>query len=125
LSVPLLYVSPTQVNAQVPFAADPGQSLLVTLRTGGGPLTASAPLQVEHFAPAFFTLNGMGRDAVAARHADYRLLDDAAPAVPGKFVFCTAPPGILEPPHSMMAIHDWGPANLVVPTLTIGGLTHL
>lgn len=125
LSVPLLYVSPTQVNAQVPFAARPGQSLAATVQTGGVLASASAPLQVEEFAPAFFTLNGMGSDAIAARHADYRLLDDAAPAVPGETVllYCTGL-GLLEPPLPQDGQAATGAQRtLTLPTVTMGGVS--
>jgi len=78
-ALPLVFVSDSQINAQVPWSMGPGQANVVVNRAG----TASAPMavQVNPFAPALFGLN-LGTLQAIATNADGSL---TAPAngVPG------------------------------------------
>lgn len=76
IAAPLLYVSPTQVNALIPFeAASPGRSqqitVPVTLKTSDG--TSSAfNVKLSRNAPAIFTQNGSGTGDALAFDANFR-----------------------------------------------------
>ncbi len=61
---PLFYVSPTQVNYQIPPGVVPGAAT-VRVYTGSGQ-TAAGTLQVARVWPALFTANADGRGAPAA-----------------------------------------------------------
>jgi uncharacterized protein (TIGR03437 family) len=78
-AAPLVFVSDSQINAQLPWGMGPGQANVVVTRGG----TASAPMavQVNPFAPALFGLN-LGTLQAIATNADGSL---TAPAngVPG------------------------------------------
>jgi uncharacterized protein (TIGR03437 family) len=66
-SLPLVFVSDGQINAQVPWSMGPGQANVVVNRSGG----ASPPMgvQVNPFAPALFGLN-LGTLQAIAVNAD-------------------------------------------------------
>jgi uncharacterized protein (TIGR03437 family) len=51
---PLLYVSPTQVNLQVPYATQPGGMAIVTITSGSGQ-TTTTEVQVSPVMPGIFT----------------------------------------------------------------------
>jgi uncharacterized protein (TIGR03437 family) len=71
---PLVFVSPNQINAQVPYNAPPGP-LAVTVSTAAGDSTAT--VQIVPAAPGIFLRDG--RRAIA-QNQDFRLNDPAAPA---------------------------------------------
>jgi len=88
--LPLLYVSPSQINAQMSFeAAESGTNtltVLVNLLASANETVAFAPVR-----PALFTVSGTGSGAAAALHADFAPVDPARPAAPGEIalLFCT------------------------------------
>lgn len=61
---PLFYVSPLQVNYQVPPGTAPGRALLTLTNGAGG--TSVGSITVAGIAPGLFTLDGSGRGLVAA-----------------------------------------------------------
>jgi uncharacterized protein (TIGR03437 family) len=64
-AVPLFFVSPSQVNFQVPFVGVTGQSLVsLTLAQGASSTTIVVPL--KPFAPALFTTNAQGTGQASA-----------------------------------------------------------
>lgn len=63
-SAPLFYVSPLQVNYQVPPGTAPGRATL-TLTNGAGVVSVGS-ITVAGIAPGLFTLDGSGRGLVAA-----------------------------------------------------------
>jgi len=67
---PLFYVSPTQINVQVPFATSGLQTVRVQVLRAG---VASAPLQVpvQSIAPGIFTAAANGTGAAAALNPDF------------------------------------------------------
>jgi uncharacterized protein (TIGR03437 family) len=80
------FVSPTQINAQVPDDANSGPVPVVVSNALGSSATQTATMGT--YAPAFFTIDGVH---IAARHADYSLLGpasivSASPAKPGETV---------------------------------------
>jgi uncharacterized protein (TIGR03437 family) len=108
VQAPLLYVSPNQINAQVPFEVAPGPVTVSVARWGQ---TASLAATVAQAGPGIFTLNAQGSGPGAILHAgDLSPVSDASPAHPGEAlaIYCTGlgllclptPDG--EPPPSPM-----------------------
>jgi uncharacterized protein (TIGR03437 family) len=86
---PLLYVSPLQINAQVPFGTPPGTATVQVTSTAG---TASSPLHVALTAPAIFTLNSAISGPGAVEHGiTGQLVTDTNPASRSEIVsvYCT------------------------------------
>ncbi len=77
--VPLVFVSPFQVNFQVPPGVPPGRVSVSFTSIAG--LTASGPLEVAAVAPAVFAMNGGGAGVAAAQFlrasAGRQTLEDA------------------------------------------------
>ena len=71
---PLFYVSPTQLNAQVPAFLQPGTW---EVRVVVDQLVASEKVVVREYSPGLFG---------GARHTDGRLVDRDAPARPGEYI---------------------------------------
>lgn len=63
--VPLVFVSPFQVNFQVPPGVPPGRASVSFTSAVG--VTASGPLEVAAVAPAVFAMNGGGAGVAAAQ----------------------------------------------------------
>lgn len=90
IPAPLFFVSPTQINAQVPFDAPLGNLTVQVTRAG----LTSAPQQVTvaAFSPGIFTINQQGSGAGAVLHANtLQFVSASAPAQRGEFlsIFCT------------------------------------
>jgi uncharacterized protein (TIGR03437 family) len=58
-SVPLFFVSPAQINFQVPWEVQGRTSAALTVTAGGTSVTATLP--ISSFAPAIFSTNSTGR----------------------------------------------------------------
>jgi uncharacterized protein (TIGR03437 family) len=86
---PLFFVSPGQINAQVPFAAAPGSGMAeVTSNTG----VTWIPVTIRAAGPGIFTLNMQGTGDGAILDAQtYRKITAADPAVAGEWIqiYCT------------------------------------
>ena len=82
---PLLYVSPSQINAQVPADVPPGSQLLV-VGNAGGPI-ASYTVNITEAAPAIF----FSPVAAILKNVDFSLVSTANPAKAGDvvLVYCT------------------------------------
>ena len=95
IAAPLFYVSPTQINFQVPFELPLGSASLSLQR--GSQTTALRTLTVAASAPGIFTLAN-GQPAVV-HAADFSLVTPQNPARPGEYlaVFCTGL-GTTNPP---------------------------
>lgn len=80
--MPLLYVSPTQINAQLPFDAQGQATLRITTPNG----SAETSVNISEAAPAIFSvLTEFGRLA-AVLHANGALVTSASPAEAGEFL---------------------------------------
>ena len=85
IAVPILFVSPQQVNFLVPPILRPGRYKLQLIRDGwSGP---EVELEVADVAPGTFVMESR---FVIATHADGALIDAAAPARPGEIVIVYA-----------------------------------
>jgi uncharacterized protein (TIGR03437 family) len=80
---PLYFVSPGQINAQIPFELTPGQEYQV-IANANGALTTPTTIQLAPVTPGLATY---ADGAVIAQHvADGTLINDASPAKPGEYV---------------------------------------
>lgn len=121
---PLLFVSPTQINAQIPFEAPTGAVPVVVFVNG----RASAPVQVtvRTTAPGIFTVSQNGTGTVQALHADSTPVDGSSAAVPGEEIqiFATGlGPTISSGSTAPLAtgLPGNGQPVLNAPTVSIGG----
>jgi uncharacterized protein (TIGR03437 family) len=90
LTAPLLYVSPAQINFQVPTELPLGETSLVVRR--GAQSSAERPVRVTDRTPGIFTTGGDGGSAPVIVHAkDYTLVTSQHPAHAGEYltIFCT------------------------------------
>jgi uncharacterized protein (TIGR03437 family) len=90
LTAPLLYVSPAQINFQVPTDLPLGGTSLVVHR--GNQASAERPVRVTDGTPGIFTTGGDGQSAPVIVHAkDYTLVTSQNPAHAGEYltIFCT------------------------------------
>jgi adhesin/invasin len=119
--LPLLYVGPSQINAQAPFELSPGPVQLTV--TSNGIVLSPITVQIAATSPGVFQfLNGSGHAAV--ENQDYSLNTTQNPAKPGAYLFAfMTGQGLVNP-----AVADGAPAPLsplsyaVAPiTATIGG----
>jgi uncharacterized protein (TIGR03437 family) len=83
IPAPLLYVGPSQINAQVPFEAPPGAATLI-VNLGGVP---SAPVifQLQPIGPGVWTLPG-GSATLAVNDSNGNLVTPSNPVAPGTYV---------------------------------------
>lgn len=80
-AAPLLYVSPGQLNVQVPFETEPGARPIVVRFDGEASQAAS--IQVATVAPFIFTYE---RGGIVVRNADFSLITPENPAAAGDIV---------------------------------------
>jgi uncharacterized protein (TIGR03437 family) len=119
--VPLLFVSPGQINAQAPYEIKPGTVTLVIQSNGQN----SAPVKVSVAAtgPGVVTVPGGGH-ALAVKAADGSLNSTGSPAKPGQYVtLWVIGQGLLDPPLATGAAAPVTPLSrpLATVTATIGG----
>lgn len=124
VAAPLIFVSPGQINAQVPFAAQitSGSSASVQVQISHRPASNTEALRIEAVAPGIFTQNARGSGPAAALRANTSvIIGPNGPARPGEVVeIYVAGLGQTNPPLASGAA---GNAQLTVqqPTVTIGG----
>jgi uncharacterized protein (TIGR03437 family) len=82
ISAAVSYISPVQINVQVPDGAGPGMAT-VQVNTPAGP-TGVAQVNAQTLAPSFFTISSGGVSYVAATYADGTIVGKGTrPAKPG------------------------------------------
>jgi uncharacterized protein (TIGR03437 family) len=81
IGIPLLYVSPTQINAQMPYEVAPGPTTLSVIVNGSS--SVAIPLTVAATAPGVFLFQD-GRAVV--QNQDYSINSTANPANAGSVV---------------------------------------
>ena len=94
---PLFFVSPGQINMQVPFATSGASANIIVNRGGSNSNTVSTP--VGPSSPGVFTQNVSGIGPGIITHLDFTLVTPQSPAAPGETVilFLTGL-GALNPP---------------------------
>lgn len=107
VAAPLFFVSPGQINIQVPFATSGASANIIVNRGGSNSNTVAVP--VAPSSPGFFTQNVTGIGPGIITHADFSLVTPQSPAAPGETVimFLTGL-GALNPP---VADGAPGPSN--------------
>ena len=78
--LPLLYVSATQINAQLPFDVQGAGTLRISTRNG----TANAPVTINGVAPAIFLISLGGELTPLILHADGTMVSAWSPAASGE-----------------------------------------
>jgi uncharacterized protein (TIGR03437 family) len=112
-AAPLLYVSPSQINFQVPGATPVGGlEEIQVARASTGQVLASWLFQMDAVSPGLFSVDGSGSGQVAAVNQDGSLNNGANPAKAGSVVtlYGTGQGGIPGMPR------DGQPAQGIVPT---------
>ncbi len=125
VAAPLLLVSPSQINAQVPLELQPGSPVTVTVIVNGRS-SAAEPLNIVPAAPGVFTLTGSGGGTAEAFHFDGTLVGNDAPALPGELLsIFTTGMGTTLSTANLPAVKTGeagsGQLTLVTPSVTIGG----
>jgi uncharacterized protein (TIGR03437 family) len=118
VAIPLLYASPTQINAQVPQAAALGTASIVV--HAGSINLPPAVLTIQASAPSLFTLDGVH---AAAQNQDGTINSPAAPAPPGSVlaVYCTGLGALDHPVQTGEAATSTPLSRTVQPvTATVG-----
>jgi uncharacterized protein (TIGR03437 family) len=125
IAAPLLFVSPGQINFQVPYATPTGQLVEIrVVRASTGQIVSSYPFRIDSVAPGLFTSNATGAGQIAALNQDFSINNGTHPAKPGTYVqmFGTgtglvsgAPPDGTPAPLSPLIMTDQ------LPTVFING----
>jgi uncharacterized protein (TIGR03437 family) len=79
---PLYYLSPGQINAQIPFELQPGQQYQVIVAANGA-LTTPNPIQLS---PATPGLAAFADGTLIAQHGDGTLVSQTSPAKAGEYL---------------------------------------
>jgi len=120
---PLFYVSPTQINAQVPFGLPPG-GVTVEVRTLSSSVVRQT-INVAAAAPGIFTANQQGTGPGVILHAgDYRVISESAPARPGEFIsiFCAGLGELRSRVDAGTAAPYPSPETILTPEVRVGGI---
>jgi uncharacterized protein (TIGR03437 family) len=126
-STAFYYVSPTQLNLQIPYEVAPssGESL-VTLTVNNNGATVAYSFYVSAGAPAIFTTNAQGTGQGAILNLSYQLVDASNPAIPGTTylqIYCTGLGAVSNTPaDGAAALSDPLSQTTVTPQVTIGGV---
>ena len=87
IPAPLLYVSPSQINFQVPGATPTGGTQEIqVIRASTGQLLASWVFRIDSVSPGLFTANATGSGQVAAINQDNSVNDGTHPAKAGTYI---------------------------------------
>jgi len=81
-SAPLFYVSPKQINAQIPYELAGGNQYQVIVNANG----AVSPPEPIQLAPATPGIASLPDGSVIAQHRDGTLISAQAPAKPGEYL---------------------------------------
>lgn len=122
LPAPLYYVSPGQINAQVPSELAAGGEYQIVVSSGGAQ-TTPASIGTTSVAPgvAAYTTG-----QAIAQHTDYSLVTASSPAKPGEtIVFYLVGMGLTDTPVASGAASPANPLAhpLIAPTVMLNGVT--
>ncbi len=137
MEAPLFYVSPGQINVQVPWELEGfSASMVIEKQTPTGTVvSAAAPVALANGAPGIFSRSGTGEGAGVVVHADFSPVTEASPAIPGEAltVFATGL-GTVDQPVLNGAEAQFGATGSVTiggsagtgqtATITVNGLDH-
>jgi len=120
IPAPLYYVSPTQINAEVPVELVPGDQYEVIVNSAGA-LSAAGTIYVTGVMPG---IAAFANGQIIAQHLDYSLVSTSSPAMPGEYiVFYLAGLGLTDTNVADGAASPSSPLAhpLVTPVLTLNG----
>jgi uncharacterized protein (TIGR03437 family) len=130
--VPLYFVSPNQINFQVPYF-NIERSMAFTLTVTQGSLSTTFQVGTNAYAPALFTTNSQGSGQASALIAGTASIPAAVgafsgsrPAHAGEYVslYCTGLGSVTNTPYlGYPAASDPTSMTIVMPTATIAGLS--
>lgn len=85
--VPLFFVSPNQINYQIPWSASPGTFADVTVvKKSTGQVMASAFVRIDTVSPGFFTATANGRGQISALNQDNTVNSITNPIARGQVI---------------------------------------
>ena len=121
---PVYYVSPTQVNFQVPYEVPAGSSTNVVVTSGGVP-SAATPVALADYAVGVFTYarTATSIDPIVVHYSNNQLVTPTSPAAPGEVlvVYGTGVGKLNNPPRTGFAAPASPLATPVDPiTMTLG-----
>jgi uncharacterized protein (TIGR03437 family) len=117
---PLYSVSPSQINAQVPFECPTAGVVTATVTVGGQ--TGSQTFTLAPAAPGIFTVDGSGAGEGVIVHADNSLVNTAQPASAGEQVTIYATGlGATNPSFATGAAANLVNHTVLPLSVTIGG----
>ena len=124
---PLLYVSPSQINLQVPWelAGQSQAAIAVTTSFGvSSARTAALTVNLSAAAPAVFTANASGTGQGDVITLQGRLAVAATPATRGQYVmiYCSGLGAVSNQPATGVAAADASSTTIRTPLVTIGGV---
>lgn len=122
IDAPLLFVSPKQINFQIPFEVPAGAASVVAVL--GEQQSPGEPTTVAGFAPGLFVNPSTG-DPIVQRHPDGALITAQNPATPGDILilYITGIGGLDNPPSTGSPATDSPLASATLtPTVTLGGV---
>jgi uncharacterized protein (TIGR03437 family) len=121
MDAPLYYVSPGQINAQIPFELTPGNPYQLVVNANGA-LSTPSPIQLASDAPGIAQY--AAGQAIAQHVSNNSLITETSPAMPGEYVvFYVAGMGVTSPAVSSGTASPSAnlPSLLDAPTLTLNG----
>jgi uncharacterized protein (TIGR03437 family) len=123
IAAPLYYISPGQLNVQIPYEVTGGSVASIQISNNGQTVTSN--FNVAAAAPAIFSTNSQGSGQGAILNTAYQLVDTSHPATPGSTyiqIYCIGLGSVSNQPADGSA----SPSNPVAKTaantqVTIGG----
>jgi uncharacterized protein (TIGR03437 family) len=120
IAAPLYYASPNQIDAQLPYELVPGNSYQVFVNNNGAIGVPNA-IQIAAATPG---VAASASGQIIAQHANYSLVSETSPAVPGQYlVIYLSGLGLTNHAVADGAAAPNSPLSnpLVAPTLTLNG----
>ena len=121
IAAPLLYVSPSQINAQVPYEIPPNTSATISVHVNNT-ASSNSTAAIGEVAPAIFTLPGSGIGPGAIVNANGTVVADDNPAQPGEIVAIFATGLGATTPAVSTGLAGNGQPTAQTVTVTIGGV---
>ena len=119
----LYYVSPGQLNVQIPYEVPAGSAAVLRVNNNGESVFTN--FKVTATAPEIFAMNSQGTGQGAILNTSYQLADASHPATPGStyiLIYCTGLGAVSHQPADGTASPLSPLAETPTPQVTIGGV---